>query len=277
MQTYRVKRGDSLLRIADNFNVDLNALLSVNPRLKADPNRIGVGDTLAIPAAGGRPEISPALPQATPAEADAIAGNWFSVPVGELTFDAEGMEKPGSRFHSRVLHVPTASSGVTIGRGYDMKQRSREGILSDLLAAGVVKAAAQKMARCSGLSGKKARDFIRDNELGGLEITPEAQYRLFLVVYEEIAGDVIRICTKADVVHKYGETDWEGLDPVVRDIAVDLRYRGDYTPATRKKFQPILVANSRSRLKTLMANAGYWRDTFGVPADRFQRRKKYAS
>lgn len=38
---------------------------------------------------------------------------------GTITFDSEGTE--GGLFHSRKLHVPTFSSGLTIGRGYDMR------------------------------------------------------------------------------------------------------------------------------------------------------------
>ncbi len=37
-----------------------------------------------------------------------------------MTFDAEGIEKPGHILHSRVAHHPDMKSGVTIGRGYDL-------------------------------------------------------------------------------------------------------------------------------------------------------------
>ena len=52
---------------------------------------------------------------------------------GLLTFRAEGNNIKGSRYYSRVLHWPGIpsqckrfGSGVTIGRGYDMKHRSSE-------------------------------------------------------------------------------------------------------------------------------------------------------
>src|SRR5690606_15881110 len=54
---------------------------------------------------------------------------------GGLTFDAEGTE--GGKYHSRVLHVPGPSSGLTIGRGYDMGSKSAGEITTDLVAAGV--------------------------------------------------------------------------------------------------------------------------------------------
>lgn len=43
-----------------------------------------------------------------------------------MTFDQEGLENPGKKYHSRVPHVPSSSSGVTIGRGYDMKYKTNE-------------------------------------------------------------------------------------------------------------------------------------------------------
>ena len=59
--------------------------------------------------------------------------------TGRVTWDSEGSE--GGRFHSRRPHVPSDSSGVTIGRGYDMKSRPRSAVLTDLLRAGVPRAA----------------------------------------------------------------------------------------------------------------------------------------
>ena len=156
-----------------------------------------------------------------------------------------------------------------------MSQRSKEAIKTDLRQAGIPAGIANKLSTCSGYKGSRAEAYLQAQALGELTITPERQYYLFLDTYEELAGDVIRICTKSDVVEKYGSTDWDSLDPIVRDVVVDLRYRGDYTPATRNKVQPIIVANSRSRLKQLMATEQYWRFQLNVPRDRFDRRRKY--
>jgi LysM repeat protein len=268
MAQYRVKRGDNLSKIAGNHDLSLNQLLAMNPRYKADPNRLAVGDRLQVT----EPWEPPSPPPGTETTAQT---DWFSVPMGQLTFDVEGMEKPGSRYHSRCPHVPGPWSGVTIGRGFDMSQRTRESIFDDLRAAGMPAGDARKLSRCAGYIGDAAERYLKDNDLKALSITPEAQNRLFLSTYEELAGDVIRICEKHDVVAKYGATDWQQLDPTVRDIAIDLRYRGDYTPATRRKVQKLLVANSRSRLKRLMADEAYWLAVCNVPKDRFERRRDY--
>ncbi len=284
MAEYKVKRGDSLSRIARDHELTLNQLLAMNPRCKANPDRIAVGDRIIVPDKAGKPvrppEPEPAVlaPEPEPPGPEAgepPARDWFKVPLGQLTFNAEGIERLGSKYHSRVPHVPGRWSGVTIGRGYDMGQRSRDGIRTDLRQAGMTARVANRLASCSGFIGSRAKAHIDSPEFRNLEITPEQQHHLFLDTYEELAGDVIRICTKLDVVDKYGATDWDGLDPVIRDIAVDLRYRGDYTPSTRTRVQPVIVANSRTRLRTVMADEDYWRFQRNVPKDRFDRRRKY--
>ena len=273
MATHQVRAGDTLTRIASKYSIEVNDLLAANPRLKANPNLIRLGDSLKLPGPPGPPAAADSTVE--PAQEAAPGHDWFTVPRGQLTFDTEGLEKPGSKFHSRVPHVPGRNSGITIGRGYDMKHRSPEGIFSDLTAAGMKPALARKFGRCAGYTGSNGKRFLEDRGYDSLEISPEVQYHLFLAIYEELAGDVIRICDKADVIEKYGETDWDGLDPLIRDITVDLRYRGDYTPATRNRVQPTLVANNLPRLRRLMADEGYWRERFKVPKNRFERRRDY--
>ncbi len=63
---------------------------------------------------------------------------------GLLTFRAEGNNIPGSLYYSRKIHWPGISSrchaygsGVTIGRGHDLKYRSTTGIIRDLTSAGI--------------------------------------------------------------------------------------------------------------------------------------------
>jgi hypothetical protein len=43
------------------------------------------------------------------------------VAKGQATYNSEGNE--GGKYHSRKAHHPTAASGVTIGRGYDLKEK----------------------------------------------------------------------------------------------------------------------------------------------------------
>ncbi len=67
--TYVVQRGDTLNRIASQFNTTVGALVQLNGI--ANPNRIFAGQTLRIPATGGttapaQPTVAPAQPTSTP-------------------------------------------------------------------------------------------------------------------------------------------------------------------------------------------------------------------
>ncbi len=171
--------------------------------------------------------------------------------------------------------MPSSSSGATIGRGYDMREKSRDEIVADLVAAGVPKTTAGKLARAHGQKGKQAKEFIAANELGTIEITPDQQKALFLRTYQELEGDVIRICNKPDVVAKYGGLNWRDLHLKIRDVLVDLRYRGDYTGATREKAHPPAVKNHLASFRRIISNEDYWVGQRGVPKDRFRRRRDY--
>lgn len=196
-----------------------------------------------------------------------------TIPVpaaGRLTFDAEGQE--GGKWHSRRLHVPGPTSGLTLGRGYDMKNRTNAQIRNDLLTAGVDAPNAALISQASGLTGDRAEDFIQDNHLEDFEITPQAQLKLFQIDYDWHAGDARRLATKPDVTRRYGATNWEALHPVIRDVVIDLRFRGDYSPGCREILQSHIVAND---LKAFAGEIGKKTNWPNVPKDRFERRRNY--
>ncbi|WDE04367.1 hypothetical protein SG34_023985 [Thalassomonas viridans] len=194
----------------------------------------------------------------------------MAITQGLLTYEAEGME--GGPYHSRKLHVPGESSGLTIGRGYDMKEKSEDKIRADLLAAGVAPEQAGILGQAAGLSGTEAKAFIDKQGLSDFEITMEAQEVLFKQTYDELSRDVQRICDKADCVAAYGEVDWEGLDDKIKDVLIDLRYRGDYTPASRKLIQALVAANDLDGYKQVLTTRENWPN---VPQDRFNRRMAF--
>ncbi len=198
----------------------------------------------------------------------------FQVAAGQLTFDAEGMEQRG-RYFSRNPHVPTDSSGVTLGRGYDMRDKTPAMIQADLLACGLDTTAATLFAKAAGLSGAAGKSFITQHNLSNFEISPAQQKLLFALTYQQMVSDVLRICQKPDLVARYGPTDWAALPAKVRDLVVDLRYRGDYTPSSRERLQPLLVVNNSAGIRQLMADETYWCGPEKVPQDRFRRRRDY--
>jgi len=73
-------------------------------------------------------------------------------------------------------------------------------------------------------------------------------------------------------VRTYGATDWEDLNRLIRDVLVDLRFRGDHHPESRRRVQPPVVANDLTSFRSIMTNRPFW---ISVPQDRFERRAAY--
>lgn len=81
-----------------------------------------------------------------------------------------------------------------------------------------------------------------------------------------------RIFTKSDVVKKYGKADWSTRKQPIKELVVDLLYRGDNSPETRTFLQKPVVQNDVKKLAALMSNRRLWSR---VPYDRFKRRMDY--
>lgn len=208
---------------------------------------------------------------------DSLAASRTLQPVapparGRLTWEAEGQE--GGRNHSRVLHVPSAASGLRVGRGYDLRHRTRVEVARDLAAAGVASARALQIAGAVHLQGDAAWQFIIAEDLLDYEISPEVQLRLFELIYRTAADEVQKICARQDIVSSYGPTHWATLDGRIQDVLVDLYVRGDYTGAKGHHVQPLVVANDATGLARVMANQTLWS---GVPSGRRLRRLGYLS
>lgn len=192
--------------------------------------------------------------------------------TGKVTFESEGAE--GGSYHSRTLHVPSLTSGLTIGRGYDMKLKSPAKISKDLVSAGVAQKEAALLAKASGKSGPLAKSFISTNKLDKFEITQQVQVKLFDISYKEEEAETRRLCTKADVEAKYGKCNWATLGSAIKQILVDLKFRGDYTGSTRKFLQKHVVANDSKEFLKALSDRSNWM-LLRVPQDRFQRRVNF--
>jgi hypothetical protein len=88
--------------------------------------------------------------------------------IGSLRFSPEGANflyrREAQRGVSNHLYWPGGSSGVTLGPGYDMKERSHAAVVGDLVRIGLTRATAEKAAAGARLSGSKAEDFADDND-----------------------------------------------------------------------------------------------------------------
>ena len=81
---------------------------------------------------------------------------------------------------SKKLHWPKGASGVTLGPGYDMKERSPATITSDMIAMGIDRVTAEKIAKGSGLTRTTvptAEQFAKDN-VNLVKLTLEQEKRL---------------------------------------------------------------------------------------------------
>lgn len=100
---------------------------------------------------------------------------------------------------SNRLHWPGGSSGVTLGPGYDMKERTENTIIADMLANGVDIATAKNIAKGSKLVSSKASDFCKTNR-GLVEFDPKQELKLLrhivpqyeAIVKRNIAVDVLQ-------------------------------------------------------------------------------------
>jgi hypothetical protein len=72
----------------------------------------------------------------------------------------------------------------------------------------------------------------------------------------------------------YGKTDWNALNSAIKNIVIDLKFRGDYTGVARKNIQKCIAENDLVVFKGQLKDKTKWSN---VPQDRFDRRNKYLS
>jgi hypothetical protein len=150
----------------------------------------------------------------------------LSVSRGQVTFDAEGNDDPNSPYFSRKIHWPgNAESGVTIGRGYDLGNRSAAEVKADFIAAGLPEKEADALSKGAGKKGNDAKTFVAENKDKIAAISHDVQKKLFEAIYP---GYVSRARTNYDkwTADKDDQVAWDELSPTVRDVLVDFVYQG---------------------------------------------------
>jgi GH24 family phage-related lysozyme (muramidase) len=96
---------------------------------------------------------------------------------------------------SNHLHHPSSGSGVTIGPGYDMKDRTAASVQNDLEVIGVDRNAAKEAAQGAGKSGSDAGAFVKDHKKT-LDLSREQEEALLLHIlphYEAMVKRAIKI------------------------------------------------------------------------------------
>lgn len=148
------------------------------------------------------------------------------VKKGQVTFDAEGNDIETSKYFSRVIHWPgNALSGVTIGRGYDMGNRTKIAVQHDMTKAGIPLDTAKALAEGAGLKGAAAKKFVDENRKSIGKITHAQQVKLFDNIYSIYEERAKLNYNKWTATEKSG-VEWHNLDQAIRDILVDFVYQG---------------------------------------------------
>ena len=269
--TVTVKPGDTLSAIAQRELgnparwpdiAKLNRLNGGTPLRPGQKLRMPAGATAQRPAAippttppqdrdaSPDPPAEVSAPAPKPAAAD--AGRAPAPDKGKITFDAEGSADTRSPYYSRRLHWPGSASGVTIGRGYDLKERREKEAVAHLTMAGVAENVAIRIAKGCKLSGKAAERFVRANR--DVEITADSEVNLFKQVYDE------KEVYAADCVKRWSNTDWHGLSQPMKDVIVDLFYRGDLTRNKwiKLKMAEVAESNNMTSMMQLLFDRSNW-------------------
>ena len=171
------------------------------------------------------------------------------LPWGGLTFEAEGNDIAGNLYYSRVPHLPPSPSGVTVGRGYDLGQHTAAQIRNILLRTGFPAGNDfNLLVGAAGLRGTAAANYNNANgqALRAIELTREQQYLLFQQTYIEEHAEARRLYVNH--IQGGGGPNWENLDIAIRDVLVDMKFRGDfrYVSAGNPRNHPQLSADFRN-------------------------------
>ncbi|UIA90197.1 hypothetical protein LU631_24330 [Erwinia tracheiphila] len=148
--------------------------------------------------------------------------------------------------------------------------------LISLQKAGIEKEKAEKISEGARLKGCSAYNFVLNNRDSISEITDQQQLLLFISTYEELKKDVERICKNKLIIMEYHPNPtisstlaWDNIPGKIKEILIDLRYRGDYGTVTRPYLQRLAYAGDLTGFGRMIADRTTW---FFVPQDRFKRR-----
>lgn len=206
----------------------------------------------------------------------AIAPHWrprdigpLYVREGQFTFDAEGVDyltavepfrQPTTLKHfSRILYWPGKRSGVTLGRGYDMKERSPGEIMTHLRQAGIEEYKAIICSKGAGFAGIQAANFVKAyGPLVG-EITHLQQVRLFEIAFQVYVKRGMRIFNSHKA--KINSTiTWDMINKKIKDVYLDSLYQGCYSASL---FAELIAKGDVDGVKDYLLTDVYQNNSYG--------------
>lgn len=167
----------------------------------------------------------------------------------ELTFRTEGGHLPD------VLrpHWPGGVSGVTIGPGYDLGHRSAAEVRADLKVAGVPEASINTLAGGAGKTGASARDWVNTTGKTVPKLTTDQSMAIFTYVYPIYVG-----YTKG-IIKTWGG-NWDAYPQKMKEVLVDLRFRGDLANRHKAHLLPSIKAADYNAFRAAIYDHKYWQN-----------------
>jgi len=183
-----------------------------------------------------------------------IEQGWLTI-IGEVyLYEEDGEQKldlPNN------LHWPGGASGVTIGIGYDMKNRDKAEVFNDLTEAGMDDSLAERISCGAGLEGNNTKEFVNNNK--DIEINDDIILNLFQITYQEIKEKTrLRATSTNPYFSKWSDTTADGKDV---EIALGVNARAmeiqQYINENQKQFPELITTESNSEEKFMKYQ--YWR------------------
>lgn len=203
---------------------------------------------------------------------------------GELTTLGEGNDE-----QTKYIHWPdTESSGVTLGKGYDIGNRTAGTVIEELMAAGMSEDQATKISLGAGLTGSDADTFVNNNKYDIGEIAIAVQRSLLatmLVEYTDRARTMATSTTATqDTNGNYtnargreikdgvdagtyvmSDAQWDALHPAMIEFVTDLKYQGGYYAYGRvAQVNKVLIENHGDQLEQFKAVAELFQSDDGL-------------
>ena len=146
------------------------------------------------------------------AQPNAVDGTGAYPPVQPYGIDTSFIgRQEGFRLDAYVPDPVFSSSGVTVGTGVDVGQRS----VADIQALGISEALKQKLIPYAGLKGQGAMNFLANRPL---RLTEDEAYALDGAIAQEIFGDVATLYDATATGNSFSELPLEAKT-VIGDVA----------------------------------------------------------
>lgn len=141
-------------------------------------------------------------------------------------YDFTYNQEIGHQGQSLIPHFPGGKSGVTIGPGYDMSQRTPEEIYQDLTAAGIDPETVQMLMGAAHKSGGEAQHWVHSHH--NIHITEEQQrflfYHILVPEYEERTQQQLQLYVESHPEIDPTIADWDNLSDKQKQMLFDFTY-----------------------------------------------------